>query len=61
MRIGFKHSNFGIFEKQTGGSDNKESIWNAEGPDSVPGSGSSPGKGNGFLPGESHEQRSSEG
>ena len=61
MRIGFKHRNFGIFERHTGCSDSKESIWNTEDPDSVPGSGRSPGEGNGFLPGESHEQRSLEG
>ena len=46
-----------------GGSDGKESTCNAGDPGSIPGSGRSPGEGNGyptptFLPGESHGQRS---
>jgi len=42
----------------------KESLCNAEDTGSIPGSGRSPGEGNGnpldrvFLPGKSHEQRS---
>ena len=44
-----------------GGSDGKESTCNAGDPGSIPGSGRSPGEGNGyptplFLPGESHGQ-----
>ena len=46
-----------------GGSDGKESTCNAGDPGSIPGSGRSPGEGNGyptpvFLPGEFHGQRS---
>ena len=45
-----------------GGSDGKESVCNAEDLGSVPGSGRSPGEGNGnppvFLPGECYGQRS---
>ena len=46
-----------------GGSDSKASAYNAGDPASIPGSGRSPGEGNGnpppiFLPGESHGQRS---
>ena len=45
-----------------GGSDGKESVCNAGDLGSVPGSGRSPGEGNGnppvFLPGESYGQRS---
>ena len=46
-----------------GGSDGKESACNAGDPGSVPGSGGSPGEGNGkptpvFLPGKSHGWRS---
>ena len=44
-----------------GGSDSKESAGNAGDPGSVPGSGRSPGEGNGnpvFLPGEFHGQKS---
>ena len=46
-----------------GGSDGKESTCNAGDPGSIPGSGRSPGEGNGyptpvFLPGVSHGQRS---
>ena len=45
-----------------GGSDGKASAYNAGDPASIPGSGRSPGEGNGnptpaFLPGESHGQR----
>jgi len=45
------------------GSDGKESVYNAVDLDSIPGSGRSPGEGNGnpspvFLPGEFHGQRS---
>ena len=43
-----------------GGLDSKESACNAGDPGSIPGSGRSPGEGNG-LPGESHGQRSLEG
>ena len=45
----------------SGGSDGEESACNAGDPGSIPGSGRSPGVGNGnlvFLPGEFHEQRS---
>ena len=47
----------------TGGSDGKESACKAEDPDLIPGSGRSPGEGNGkstpvLLPGKSHGQRS---
>ena len=46
-----------------GGSDGKEFACNTGDPGSIPGSGISPGEGNGnplpgFLPGESHGQRS---
>ena len=47
-----------------GGSDGKESAYNTGDPGSIPGSGRSPGEGNGwlptpvFLPGEFHGQRS---
>ena len=46
-----------------GGSDGKESTCNVGDLDSIPGSGRSPGEGNGnplpvFLPGKSHGQRS---
>ena len=45
-----------------GGSELKASAWNAGDLDSIPGSGRSPGEGNGnplqFLPGESHGRRS---
>ena len=46
-----------------GGSDHKASACNAGDPGSIPGSGRSPGEGNGkptlvFLPGKSHGQRS---
>ena len=46
-----------------GGSDHKASACNAGDPGSIPGSGRSPGEGNGkptpvFLPGESHGWRS---
>ena len=42
-----------------GGSDGKESACNAKDPGSVPGSGRSPGEGNGYpLPGEFLGQRS---
>ena len=47
-----------------GGSDSKESACKAGDPGSIPGSGRSPGDGNGYplqcsyLPGEFHEQRS---
>ena len=46
-----------------GGSDGKASAYNAGDLGSIPGSGRSPGEGNGnplqlFLPGESHGQRS---
>ena len=45
-----------------GGSDGKESAYSAGNLDSIPGSGRSPGEGNGnppiFLPGEFHGQRS---
>ena len=47
-----------------GDSDGKESTCNAGDPDSIPGSGRSPGRGNGnplqysvFLPGEFHGQK----
>ena len=44
------------------GSDSKESACNAGDPGSIPGSGRSPGKGNGptpvFMPGKFHGQRS---
>ena len=45
------------------GSDGQESVYNAVDLDSIPGSGRSPGEGNGnpspvFLPGEFHGQRS---
>ena len=47
------------------GSDSKESAYNAGDLGSIPGSGRSPGEGNGnppvFLPGESHGQRSPSG
>ena len=46
----------------SGGSDGKESSYNTGDLDSIPGSGRSPGEGNGntpvFLPGEFHGQRS---
>ena len=46
----------------SGGSDGKESAYNTGDLDSIPGSGRSPGEGNGntpvFLPGEFHGQRS---
>ena len=47
----------------SGGSDGKASVYNAGDPGSVPGSGRSPGEGNGqstpvLLPGKSHGQRS---
>ena len=44
-----------------GGSDGKASVYNAGDRGSIPGSGRSPGEGNGkpvFLPGESHGWRS---
>ena len=45
-----------------GGSDGKESAYSVGNLDSIPGSGRSPGEGNGnppiFLPGEFHGQRS---
>ena len=46
-----------------GGSDGKASAYNEGNPGSIPGSGRSPGEGNGnplpvFLPGKSHRQRS---
>ena len=46
-----------------GGSDGKESDYNAGDPGSIPGSGRSPGEGNGnplpmFLPGKSYEWKS---
>ena len=45
-----------------GGSEAKASAWNAEDLGSIPGSGISPGEGNGnplqYLPGESHGGRS---
>ena len=49
-----------------GSSDGKESTCNAEDPSSIPGSGRSPGEGNGnptpvFLPGELHRQRTLSG
>ena len=48
-----------------GGSELKASAWNAGDLDSIPGSGRSPGEGNGnplqFLPGESHGQRNLSG
>ena len=45
-----------------GGSDSKESAWNAGDPGSIPGSGRTTGEGNGkptpvFLAGKSHGQR----
>ena len=45
-----------------GSSDSKESAYHAEDPDSIPGSGRSPGEGSAlptpvFLPGEFHGQR----
>ena len=45
-----------------GGSEAKASAWNTGDPSSIPGSGRSPGEGNGnplqYLPGESHGGRS---
>ena len=50
------------FQDFPGGSEVKASAWNAGDTGSIPGSGRSPGEGNGnplqFLPGKSHGQRS---
>ena len=51
-----------LYEELTCGSQGKESACSAGDQGSIPGSGRSPGEGNGyaltvFLPGESHEQR----
>ena len=51
-----------LFFSFPGGSDGKEFVCNAGDSGSIPGSGRSPGEGNGkptavFLPGESHGQR----
>ena len=50
------------FQDFPGGSEVKASAWNAGDTGSIPGSGRSPGEGNGnplqFLPGESHGGRS---
>ena len=52
------------FNQKTSSSDSKASAYNAIDPGLIPGSGRSPGEGNGtpvFIPGKSHGPRSLEG